>query len=164
MRLNRHLLLQLMFLALCLSKGAPAHMTAHCKRRVRKGTNMPGAEPSQEQVLVHYPPPQAPSSTDGACLPALFPGNGRDLRCPLTSAGLSSLEMLTMQMRPLCRKLFDGYGLLHISSSALETLVWSVRLSGAGGFTGEEGHLGQELKPWNLFCFDVPINNFILNF
>lgn len=64
-------------------------------------------------------------------------------------------------MSSLYRVFVDGYGLLHVSSHALETLVWTVRLPGARGFTGEKESLHEGLEPWNLFCFDVWINNFI---
>jgi hypothetical protein len=52
-----------------------------------------------------------------------------------------------MEMRSLYSKLFDGYRLFQVSSHSSDTLVWSVRLSGARGFTGEEGHLGERLDP-----------------
>lgn len=64
-------------------------------------------------------------------------------------------------MSSLYKVFFDGYGLLHVSSHALETLVWTVRLSGARGFTGEKGCLREGLEPRDLFCFNVPTNNFI---
>lgn len=50
-------------------------------------------------------------------------------------------------MSSLYRVFSDGYGLLHVSSHVLEILVWTVRLSGARGFTGEEGSLNEGLEP-----------------
>lgn len=55
-------------------------------------------------------------------------------------------------MSSLYKVFFDGYGLLHVSSHALETLVWTVRLSGARGFTGEKGCLREGLSPEIYFA------------